>query len=127
MDRYTETARKIIGIIDYNRDEGSYTDPSKVAAILREEFPEPAQDAMGVARQIAPIFCYPVDYPGIDEAAALIEAYARKRVGGAADRAGTWLNTQFGGGGFEDNPAIQRLRSRQHIFLRAAIIGKEEV
>jgi hypothetical protein len=38
---------------------------------------EPAltSNARGLALQIAPLYCYPTDYPGIDEVAALITAH----------------------------------------------------
>jgi hypothetical protein len=47
-----------------------------------ESAPEPtsAKDARDCALKIAPIYCYPADYPGIDEAAAEIERFAQERM-----------------------------------------------
>ena len=42
--------------------------------------PTPAKDAWECAVKIAPIYCYPADYPGIDKAAAEIERYVESRL-----------------------------------------------
>ena len=42
--------------------------------------PTPAKDAWECAVKIAPIYCYPADYPGIDKAAAEIERYVESRI-----------------------------------------------
>lgn len=47
-----------------------------------ESAPDPtsAKDARDCALKIAPIYCYPADYPGIDEAVAEIERFAQERM-----------------------------------------------
>ena len=57
---------------------------SRESALQALGISEPATDARELTWKIAGMFCYPTDYPGIDEATAEIERYVQSRL--AAER-----------------------------------------
>ena len=61
---------------------------SRESALQALGISEPATDARELTWKIAGMFCYPTDYPGIDEATAEIERYVQSRLASAREREG---------------------------------------